>query len=604
MGFGYQRNSSLLDGKYREFLIPTVLTAMATSMSIIVDGIIVGNFLGANALAAVNVVTPILMIYITVAVSLGMGAATVIAVAKGRREESYANDVFTVSLLAMLSVSVVLMIVQALFLDKISLLLTSEAVLLPLVKEFYRVLIYGTPAFVLITGMVYCLRTDGKAKLASVVLLTANVINLLLDLVYIGLFDMGIGGAALATVSGYVIGFAVLISYVFAKDRTLKVNVKLLSKPVQVLQCVERIFITGMPGASSSILMTLKILCINTIILNVAGSSGMVAFSVCISCLSLISMFISGAAQTMAPIVGALYGEKDFVGIRFVVKRAFQILVFAGIVTIALLQFFPEAILALFGVTHAADLTVGVPAIRIFSVSLMGTSLTYLMLYYYMTTGRRKLANAISVVQGFVIVVPGALILSKLIGIDGVWIAFVLAEAVTIMMIMVYYLDLKKRSAGRYKDVLLLDNESDCDCKILDLTIRSSIEQAVGVSEKTIEFLGKRGVEAKLCNKVGMVIEEMAVNTARHGYKRGKAKNYIDIRIKILAEEIVIVLRDDGDFFDPTKFLNSEKEQNRYLIGGIELVNAIARKVEYSRVLGLNNTTITLDSRKALTGAV
>ena len=598
MGFGYHRNSGLLDIKFREFFIPTVLTAMANSMSIIVDGIIVGNFLGANALAAVNLVIPIQMLYTTVAVFLGMGAATVIAVAKGRREEAYANDIFTVSLVAMLVVSVVLMIVQFLFLDKISLLLTSEAVLLPLVKEFYQVLIYGTPVLVLIPGMVYCLRTDGKAKLASVVLLTANGINLLLDLVYIGLFGMGIGGAALATVSGYVIGFAVLLSYVFAKDRTLNINLKLLSKPVRALQYLERIFITGTPSASSNILMTLKMLCINTIVLNVAGSSGLVAFSVCISCLFLISMFISGAALTMAPIIGTLYGEKDFVGIRFVVKRAFQILVLASIVIIALLQFFPEAVLTLFGLTHAADLAVGVLAVRIFSVSLIGSSLTYLMLYYYMTTGRRKIANAISVVQGFAVVVPGALVLSRLMGITGVWISFVLAEAVTIMMIVVYYLYMKKKSAGRYKDILLLDNERVCDFKMLDLTIMSSIEHAVGVSEKTIEFLDKGGIEIKLCNKVGMVIEEMAVNTARYGYNQGKKKNYIDIRIKILEEEIIIVLRDDGEYFDPTKYSDSEKEEKSYLVGGIELVNAIAKKVEYSRVLGLNNTTITIHSGK------
>jgi anti-sigma regulatory factor (Ser/Thr protein kinase) len=285
MGFGYHRNSGLLDIKFREFFIPTVLTAMANSMSIIVDGIIVGNFLGANALAAVNLVIPIQMLYTTVAVFLGMGAATVIAVAKGRREEAYANDIFT-------------------------------------------------------------------------------------------------------------------------------------------------------------------------------------------------------------------------------------------------------------------------------------------------------------------------LVLSRLMCVTGVWISFVLAEAVTIMMIVVYYLYMKKKSAGRYKDILLLDNERVCDFKMLDLTIMSSIEHAVGVSEKTIEFLDKGGIEIRLCNKVGMVLEEMAVNTARYGYKQGKKQNYIDIRIKILEEEIIIVLRDDGEYFDPTKYSDSEKEEKSYLVGGIELVNAIAKKVEYSRVLGLNNTTITIHSGK------
>lgn len=595
MEVSYKRNSGLLDNKYREFFVPTVLTAMATSMSIIVDGIIVGNLLGANALAAVNLVTPVMMIYTTVAVFSGMGAATAISVAKGRREDAYANDIFTVSIVGMLVLGLVLMILQFLCLDKISLLLTSEEVLLPLVKDYLQVLIFGTPLLVLIPGMMYCLRTDGKAKLASIVLITANVVNLTLDWVYISLFGMGIGGSSLATVSGYLIGSAVLLAYVFAKDRTLKVNLKLLARPMMVLNYAGQVLATGTPSAVSSILMTLKIFCINAIVLNVAGSSGMVAFAVCISCLSLISMFISGAAQTMSPIIGTLYGEKDFVGIRFVVKRAFQVLISASIVIFGLLQVFPETILALFGVTNDADLAVGVPAVRIFAVSLIGTSITYLMLYYYMTTGRRKIASAISVVQGFAVVVPVAFVLSKRVGITGVWVSFVLAEVITMMMIMVYVLYMKKKSAGVYKDVLLLDTDSVSNSRMLDLTIMSSIEEAVGVSEKTIKFLSKSGVEAKLCNKVGMAIEEMAVNTAMYGYKRG-TKNYIDIRIKLLEDEIVIILRDDGDFFDPTKYLVSEEEANSYLMGGIELVKAIAKHVDYSRVLGLNNTTITIHS--------
>ena len=595
MDVGYKRNSGLLDDKYREFFVPTVLTAMATSMSIIVDGILVGNLLGANALAAVNLVMPIIMIYNTVAVFFGMGAAMRISVAKGRREDAYANDVFTVSVVAMLILSLGLMILQLFFLDKISLFLTSEEALLPLVKEYLQVLIYGTPLLVLIPGMVYCLRTDGKARLASILLITANVVNLTLDWVYVGLLGMGISGASLATVSGYLLGSAVLLVYVFAKDRTLNINLKLLAKPGMLSKYAGQVLATGTPSAVSSILMTFKILCINAIVLNVAGSSGMVAFAVCLSCLSLISMFISGAAQTMTPIVGTLYGEKDFVGIQFVVKRAFQILISASIVTFILLQLFPETVLALFGVTKAADQAVGIPAVRLFAVSLIGTSITYLMLYYYMTTGRRKIATAISVVQGFAVVVPVAFLLSKRMGITGVWISFILAEVVTILMIMIYYLYLKKKSAGLYRDVLLLDTDSVSNFRMLDLTIISSVEEAVGVSQKTSEFLSNSGVEAKLCNKVGMAIEEMAVNTALYGYKRGK-RNYIDIRIKILAEEIVIILRDDGDFFDPTKYSDSEKEETDYLIGGIELVKTIAQKVEYSRVLGLNNTTITIHS--------
>jgi Na+-driven multidrug efflux pump/anti-sigma regulatory factor (Ser/Thr protein kinase) len=594
MDFGYTRGSGLLDKKYREFFIPTVLTAMALSMSMSVDGIIVGNLLGSSALAAVNLVLPVVLFYNIFAVLLGMGPATVIAIAKGRREHAYADDVFTVSWALLLTVGLAIMALQIAFLEEISRLITTDAVLLPLVRELLQILVYGSPLMILCLGSVFCLRTDGKANLASAVLVTANMINLAMDLVYIGVFGMGVGGAALATVTGYTVGLVTLLFYVFAKDRTLHMKPALLSRPSAALKCAQRIFVSGAPGALTAVLVPARLLCVNTIVLAVAGSSGMVALAVCSGCLSLLIMFTYGAAQTMTPIVGALYGEKDFTGIRFVVKRSFQLLVSAAVIITLLLELLPENILVLFGVKDAADLEVGIPAIRIFALSLIARSLNFLMLYFYMSTEKRKIANAISVVEGFAVVVPAGFVLGHLFGIKGVWFAFVLAEVVTLAMIAVYYLYEKGRSAGRYQDILLLDSSGATDSKTLDLTIRSNIEDAVGLSEKTIRFLGEGGVEAGLCNKMGMVIEEMAVNIATYAHKRGGDRYYIDIRIKLMKEEFIVILRDDGEWFDPTKYLENERKETAYMIGGIELVGALASKVEYSRVLGLNNTAITI----------
>ena len=595
MDVGYARKSSLLDKKYREFFIPTILTAMALSMSISVDGLIVGNFLGSAALATVNLVMPVILFYNTFAVLLGMGAATIIAIAKGRREDKHADDVFTVSWLLLVVVSVVLTVGEFAFIEQISRLITTDAILQPLVKEFLQILFYGTPFMLICLGSVFCLRTDGMAKLASTVLVTANVVNLILDLVYIGLFGMGVGGAALATVTGYVVGTATLLFYVFAKDRTLHINFKLLFKPLLILTQVKRILISGIPGATSAILVPPKLLCINTIVLAVAGSSGMVALSVCNACLSLLNMFTYGAAQTMTPIIGTLYGEKDFAGIRFVVKKAFQILVFASLLITIMLELFPEIVLTLFGVRNEADFVIGTLAVRIFSLSLLGRSLSLLIIFFCTATEKRKIASAISLVDGFVIVVPGALILGHWFGIAGIWFSFVFAEIIALLMVGVYYL-YKKRTAGVNQDILLLDTSSKNALQVLDLTILSNVEDAVGLSEKIIAFLRQSSVEPGLSNKVGMVIEEMAVNIAMYGYKNSRKQHYIDIRIKLLSEEFIITLRDDGEWFDPTKYLESERENTEYRIGGIDLVNAIAQKVEYSRVLGLNNTTITIQN--------
>jgi putative MATE family efflux protein len=589
----FRRNGKLLDKKYREFFIPTVFMAMANTMSIVVDGIIVGNMQNANALAAVNLTTPIMMIYMTVAVLFGMGASTNISIAKGRRENEHANENFTAAVLIIIVLGLLFTVLQFYFLDGICSLLTQDEVLLPLVKEYVGVLIFGTPALMLIPGLGYCLRADGKAKLASNVLIIANIINLLLDMVYMGIFKMGISGSSLATLSGYYIGLFMLLAYAFSKDRTLKFKMELVISLKTLSKRIGNIISVGMPSAISSVLMTLKILCINTIVIAVAGISGMIAFSVCISCLSIISMFISGASQTMMPIVGMLYGEEDYRGIVFVFKRAFKVLMWANAFILIILELAPQIVLGMFGVTEAQDILMGVQAIRIFAISLVGTSISYLMIYYYMVIQKKKIASLISTVQGFVVVIPMAYLLSKLIGISGVWIAFSVAEIATMALILINFFMEKKRT--NVKNVLLL-NVNSSEFNVLDFTIRGCIQDAVDISQNIINFLEENNVEHKLCYKVGLAVEEIAVNTIKYGYKK-ESQSHIDIRIKVSNDEILLVLRDDGEYFNPTQYMDENKDKKAYVLGGIEIVEAFIGDINYAYVLGMNNTTISIKAK-------
>ena len=192
MDYTKSRNSKLLDRKYWDFFVPTILMAMSTTMSIVVDSIIVGNMLGASALAAVNLVLPVMMAYVSVAALLGLGGATVISVAFGQRQGSYANEIFAATIAGMLASSLVLVVGQAMCLDWITGLLTQDATLRPLVRDFLHVLIYGAPVIIATLGLVYCLRADGWVKMASATLITANAVNLALDMVYMGPLKMGI----------------------------------------------------------------------------------------------------------------------------------------------------------------------------------------------------------------------------------------------------------------------------------------------------------------------------------------------------------------------------------------------------------------------------
>ena len=580
VNYNSSRHSGLLDKKYWEFFIPTILMAMTLTMSIVVDSIIVGNMLGAEALAAVNLVMPVIMLYNTVAVCFGLGAATMISVAKGRRQGDYASDIFTTALFAMFAVSLFFLAGQVVLVDDITRLLTREPSLRPLVKSYVHVLIYGTPLIITVPGLAYCLRVDGRVKLASTILIVSNLVNLALDLIFMGPLKMGIAGSSLATVCGYVIGGAFLLLYGFSRKRTLRFKPKTLIRMPELVVRVSKIVATGSPAAMGSILITFKILFVNHIILAVAGKSGMVAFSVCLSCLSFVSMFISGAAQAMTPIVGVLYGEADFQGVYFVVRRALKTLLTASLAATMLLELFPGVILQIFGIHHAADIAEGIPAIRLFSLSLVGTSVSFLSMYYYMTIGRTKLSAAISFVQG-VSVVPLALALSIPLGASGVWVAFSLAEMITILMVISCYLYLKKTYPGKYKNPLLLDHEqlrqcgrSETTCETSDSAISKSLDQFA-------VFMERLRIEDQTAVKVVAAIKE-TVTVITCAFPQRTA-NTIDMMLDVYDDKIVASLRDNS------KDITIQNEQRLALAAGDSY------EPGFSQAIGFNNYTLTFN---------
>ncbi len=566
-----------MDQKYWEFFIPTILMAMTLTMSIVVDSIIVGNMLGADALAAVNLVMPLVMGYNTVTVCLGLGAATLISIAKGKRDPDYANTVFTTVLFFMAVISVLLLAGQVTLIDDIIQLLTREPSLSPLVKSYVSVLMYGTPLIISIPGLAYCLRVDARVKLASTVLIVSNLVNLALDVVYMGPLHMGIAGSSLATVSGYMIGALCLLPYGVGKTRTLRLVPVALTRVPELLCQLGTIVKTGFPAAIGSILITFKILCLNHIVLAVAGKSGMVAFSVCLSCLSFVSMFISGAAQAMTPIVGVLYGEKDYLGVRIVVRRAFITLMIASIVATLLLEGAPAQILELFGIRHSADIAAGISAIRIFSLSLVGTSMTFLSMYYYMTTGHTKISTAIAIVQGAA-VVPIALALSHVMGISGVWTAFSLAEIASILMIAACYVSLRRKFPRKYFSPLLLDQEE------LPKGHRLETTGTGGNVDETIlrvgNFIDSTGITGEISRTIQRAIRDAAIATFSHTPNKGRA-GYVDIKLDVLDDKIIVTMRDEG--------------QGHLFTDNADLVETLGATcdLQHSHAIGFNNYTLT-----------
>ena len=559
------RSRTLIDRKYMEYFIPTIANTMATSLSFIVDGIIVSVLLGENAMAAVNACLPVSQIISMAAALFGLGASGRISVAFGRRERDAANRAFTALLALLLCGGILLTAAQLAFFAPITRLLLKNETLAPLISEYYRTLAWGTPFMLLMPAIAHLMRAEGQAKLASSVILIGNAANLILDVVFIRVFQMGIGGASLATVCSNILGVLLIGRYFFTPRRTVRIQ------PQGLVKEIPEVLRTGLPAAFGTGLVAVKINIINNLTSNLEGSAGVVAFSICMSCLMFMSMFISGASQSMMPLLGVYYGERDYDGARMVVRRAVTVLAFCAAAALALLEAAPELLLRLYRIEDPAVSAVVVRAVRIFSLSLPGTALSFLLLYFYMTTGKRNLSTLISVVNGLVAIVPCAWLFSRLWGLTGIWAAFPVTEVIT--LVMVFCLERGRLFAlPSVESTVLLSLSAD----------QTQIQAAC--TQLHDKLLGQ-GLDSSAALFLEVAAEEIMENSAEHS---GGGSVQYDLLLRRGEGELMLSVADNGKAFDPLVY--SESDGDRYRMDHIRMLQAISTKVEYQRVIGLNKT--------------
>lgn len=580
----YQRSGILLRKKFFSYLFPTIMMNVALSLGIIVDGIIVGNILGTEAFAAVNICAPIIFLFSAIYALIGVGGSTVVAHCKGRMDHQGANLSFTLALLGLLVVSISFGTIGFIFSAPISALLSGGSSLMPLVKDYFSVLVLGAPALITIPGMVYFIRTDSRPKLAANILIIANVVNLSCDLIFMGVFKMGISGAALATVTGYLVGALVSLSYFLSAKR----NLKFVRPAVSDFTRFGEILFTGVPSALTGATGFVKNLTINSILIATIGPIGVATFGVCLNMLSMSSIVIGGTAQTIIPVVGCTYGEKDYRGIEAIIKTAMMTVTSLCASLVVIFVLFPLQIAGLFGIAGDPQMMAEIQlAIRVFSLSLPFFGINFLMICYYQTVSRRGFSSMISIFENILIILPLILLLEAQFGEIGIWIAFVISEMLTLALVLLTAGVIKKRSKLELMPILLLEKSNT---RLIDVTIANSLADATGISQVLIDFCRENGIDDRRTNHVGVIVEELCVNIIRYGFKE-KEKNVIDIRLSILESELVLRIRDDGRPFNPVAYIHEHGVADTY---GLRLVKEMARDFKYSYVLNFNNTMISV----------
>ena len=501
---------------------------------------------------------------------------------KGKRDNQSADKTFTFSVLFGILMSSLVVAAGILLAQPTAMLLSQGGQFYAQTLAYIVPLWVSGPLVVLNSGTAAYVRTDGMKKLAVALPIVSNIINLALDYVYMAGFGWGVAGAGWATVTGYAAGSLLLVFYFTSKQRTVRF-VRVSPKDIRILLGVLH---TGLPTALIHVCNFLRTAFINAIILASAGAVGMQIVTICLSAFNVALIFINGSATTLMPICGALYGESDNKGVRYVLRFALTVTEIMCLVVLLVFELFPVPVGRLFVRLPAETAAQLEAALRIFSVCIPFYGVSYILRAFYQSTKQRGAASLFTVLEGVVFIVPLIYLFSRTSQ-NLMWLSFALAEIASILVTVLVMQLIAKRKNRR--NFLMLERAKEQNT--LDMTISNEVENAVEVSRRIRGFCAENGVEETLSTILGVTAEELAVNAVKYAYK---GKNDIDICLRLMDDKLVLRFRDNGAIFNPTEYIDDSGRE----VTGLSVVRSLTPDISYNRVLGFNVTVVSVNRKK------
>ena len=413
--------------------LPAMMGMLVNAMYNLVDTIYIGHGVGPLGIAGLSVAFPIQMIMGGAGAMFGIGAASIISRALGARDYEKAENAFGNNLLAVVIMGLVFMILGTFFLDELLQLFGATEAILPYSREYMGVILYGAPLIMFTMSMNNVIRSEGAARVAMWSMIIAGVANILLDPIFIFTLNMGIRGAAWATVLSRLLTVGWIYWYFRFGKSALSFGFKYMKPRFHIL--FEMITI-GFPmlirHASSSFVFGL----VNNLAALYGGDMAVALFGINNRAVFFSIMPMVGIAQGMQPILGFNYGAQRFDRAREVVKKSFIIAtLFSGTISVLLLSF-PEAVISVF--TNSREiLAMGPHAMRLMTFGLVFVGFQMIGGILFQAIGKAVPSFILNTSRSILVLVPLLLILPGFMGLDGIWISFSLSDILSFTLALV-----------------------------------------------------------------------------------------------------------------------------------------------------------------------
>lgn len=431
-----------------KLFVPTLLGLVFTSAFNIIDGVVVGQGVGSNALAAVNVAAPIYLIASAIGLLFATGVSIVAAVHLSQNNEKAANinvtQAFFVPLLILIPITIVILV----FAEELGYLFGGSELLSPLIVEYMRWACM-VPIFDLFVFVgIFVVRLDGSPNFAMVLSIVGAFLNSVLDCVFVFPLQWGLMGAAFATSISLGVESLMVFIYMIFYSKKLKFR-KIKLTPTSITLTFRNIGYMaklGFPTAIGEVAILFMLIVGNNMFMSMLHEDGVAAFSVCCYLFPLVFMFGSAIAQAQLPIISYNYGQSNWQRIRSTFKLSLVYAVVCGLALTVWGLFFNSPVVALFLKTGTVPYELATTGLSYFSLSFIFFTLNLVLIGYYQSIEKSKFATAFMLLRGAVILVPVFIIVPNVMGELGLWLAVPISEAITFVAMTITTLVIKENN--------------------------------------------------------------------------------------------------------------------------------------------------------------
>ena len=416
-----------------KYSLPAIIGMMVNALYNVVDRIFIGNIphIGSIAIAGLGVTMPILTIALAFGMLVGVGSATNVSIKLGQGKKEDAQDIIGTGMLLSVILGISLTIMGLIFSEQILKLFGASDTTLYYAKSYTDIIIIGTTFSIMAMLFNNTIRGDGNPKLSATIMAVGCFTNIVLDALFIFKFNMGIKGAATATIISQAVTAIWGLLYYLRKKSNLEFNPSTVKLNKNATKCI---FAIGVSPFAIQLGASLVQVISNQSLKTYGGDLAIGAMAT-ISSISMIFLMPSfGISQGMQPIVGFNYGAKKYDR----AKKALQISLLAStsifVIGSIIIKVAPQVLVGMFNNDqHLMSITIN--GLKKYTITLPILSIAIIGTNYIQSIGKAKISISLSLLRQCIFLIPLMMILPKFLGLNGVWYAQPVADIISIVII-------------------------------------------------------------------------------------------------------------------------------------------------------------------------